>query len=317
MSNFLYGRKFKIYVAKKDDTAWDVTSLRVKFNIEKVAKQTANYAEVEIYNLTRDTENAIIQEGTRVIIEAGYQGTTTNTDTNETTYIRYGKIFDGDIIQSMRDRDDNVDYILKLVCIDGDSFLNNNIIKMTLNSGVTQRQIVENIAANANKPTEVGRITADLSDAKLPRGKVFFGVPKGYLRNVSNGNGANFWIEDNQLQVASPTDDFNASDAIVITPQNGMIGIPAQTEYGVQVKCLLDPRIKLMSMIKIDNTMIRQMKQQIGKIPTMLDQDGQYQVYKLKHTGDTRDNEWYTDIDGIGRNGKIPLQLASGGQSLG
>lgn len=312
MSNFLYGRKFKIYVARKDNTAWDVTNLRCTFSIEKVAMQTANYAEIAIYNLTRDTENAIIEEGTRVIVEAGYDGMI-----NDGTELKqYGKIFDGEIIQTMRDREDNVDYILRFICVDGDSFLNNNLIKMTLNSGINQRQIVENVASQALKPTEISRISPELSDAKLPRGKVFFGVPKNYIRDVAKDNGAYFWIDDGQLQVTKPTDDM-IGEAIVISPQNGLIGTPAQTQFGVTLKTLLNPKIKLMSMIKIDNSYIRMLKQQIGKIPTMLDQDGQYQVYKLQHTGDTRGNEWYTDITGIGRNGKIPLPLASGGQYMG
>ena len=140
------------------------------------ARATANYAEINIYNLTNDTETEIIKEGARVIIEAGYDGFIK--EETESVAKQYGKIFDGDIIQYVRSREDNVDYVLTLVCLDGDSFLNNNILKTTLNSGVSQRQIVEHIASQAKTPTEVGRISPELSTQKLPRCKVFFGMPK-------------------------------------------------------------------------------------------------------------------------------------------
>jgi hypothetical protein len=68
-------------------------------------------------------------------------------------------------------------------------------------------------------------------------------------------------------------------------------------------------------MIKLDNSNIRQMKQQIGQIPVMLDQDGQYQAYKIVHEGDTRGQNWYTEITGVSRYGKIPIMLVTGNQN--
>lgn len=316
MSSILYGRKFNIYIAQKDNTAWNVSNLKVRFNTSKAFGQTVNYSEIDIYNLTRDTENAIVKSGDRVIIEAGYQATEQIDDSNDARYIRYGKIFDGRIIQVMRDRQDNVDYILRLSCIDGDDFMNNSIIKYTLNSGIDQRTALENVASKASKPTELGRITPDLSTTKLPRGKVFFGAPKDYIRSIANGNGAYYWIEDNKLQVIKTTDEYKQADVIVITPENGMIGTPQQVELGVSVRCLLDPRIKLNSVVKIDNTMIRQTKMQIGQARTQLDENGTYRVVKISHVGDTRDNDWYTNIEGVGMNGKIPLQLTRGANYL-
>jgi hypothetical protein len=96
-----------------------------------------------------------------------------------------------------------------------------------------------------------------------------------------------------------------------VSPKNGLIGVPEQTQEGVTFRTLLDPRIKLMTMVKIDNSYIRQMRQEIGQYPALLDQDGQYQAYKVCHIGDTRGQEWYTEVEGIGRYGKIPMLLNS------
>jgi hypothetical protein len=313
LSDFLYGRKYRVLVSKIDNTSLDVSNLKCSFRIEKVAMQTANYAEVSIYNLSAGTEAEIIKDGDRVIIEAGYQGVIT-TDGNgnkvEATPKQYGVIFDGLVIQAIRDKEDNVNYKLTLVCMDGDSFLANNIIKMSIGGGQNQRQIVETIVSNAETPTEIGRISPDLNTQNLPRGKVFFGTPKQYLKNVAADNNANFWVDDGAVYITKAT-DIPPGQALVLTPQTGLIGVPQQTQDGASFKCLLNPNIKLMSMVKLDNTMIRQIKQQVGQYPTMLDQDGQYQIYKLSHYGDTRGDEWYTECEGIGRNGKNAPTLLS------
>lgn len=313
MSNFLYGRKYRVYVADKNNVALDVSNLRCTFRIERVALQVANYAEINIFNLSAGTEATIIKEGCRVIVEAGYQGITEGKFADEQK--QYGQIFDGQVIQTMRSKEDNnVDYKLTLVCLDGDSFLNKNIIKMTVNAGQNQRKIIDQITLQAKVPTEIGRISPELNTQNLPRGKVFFGMPKDYLRDIAMDNGANFWVDEGKVYVTKPT-DIAAGQALVLSPTTGLIGTPQQTQEGVQFKTLLNPSLKLMTMVKLDNTYIRQMKQQIGQLPVMLDQDGQYQCYKVTHVGDTRGDEWYTEVDGIGRYGKIPLMLATGKQN--
>ncbi len=310
MSNYLYGRKFRVYIADKENNAWDVSHLRCTFSIEKKARAVSNYAEINIYNLTNENETDIIKEGMRIIVEAGYDGFI-DTETGEKTETKqYGKIFDGDIVQFIRSREDNINYVLTLICLDGDSFLNNNILKATLNAGVSQRQIVEHIAAYSKIPTEIGRITPELSTKALPRGKVFFGMPKDYLGNIARDNAASLWVDDGQIYIAKAT-DIAPGEALVLTPKTGLIGTPQQMQDGVSFRCLLNPAVKLQTMIKLDNTMIRQAKYQIGQIASKLDDDGQYQVYRLQHIGDTRGDEWYTDIIGVSRYGIAPLMLAT------
>jgi hypothetical protein len=309
VSDYLYGRKYQILVTKTDGTALDVSNLRCTFHIEKTYHSVANYSEIVIYNMSSQTEGTIISEYDRVIVNAGYAGTTAN-DTPK----QYGKIFDGNIIQCLRDKEDNnVDYKLTLWCGDGDNFLNSNFIKMTMNAGATHRQIVENIATVATVPTDIAKITPDLSTAALPRGKVFFGTPKKYLGEIAAGNNASFWIDNEAIHIEKLTD--TAGTAIVVSPTSGLIGTPQMTQEGITIKMLLNANVGLMSMIQLDNSNIRQMKQQIGQIPIMLDQDGQYQAYKIVHEGDTRGNNWYTEVVGVSRYGKIPLMLAAGSQN--
>jgi hypothetical protein len=293
-----YLRKYQILVVNEENKAIDVSNLRCTFKIEKLGYQAINFGEISIYNLTGNTESAIIREGMRVIVNAGYEDGT------------YGKIFDGDIFQPLRDRENVVDYKLTLHCIDGDSLLNNKIVKFTVNSGINQRGMIDQIVSQAYTPAQIGTVT-DLDSKTLPRGKVFFGEPKKYFRLIAQDNNAQFYANDGQIHISKITDTA-ANEAIVYSPQNGIIGTPTQIDYGVSFKVLLDSRIKISNppmLVKIDNAYIRQQKLIYGQLPTLLDQDGVYKVSKVTHTGDTRGQEWYTEITGVSSPGKIPLML--------
>jgi hypothetical protein len=293
-----YLRKYQILIVNGENKALDVSNLRCTFKIEKMGIQAINFGEISIYNLTGNTESAIIEEGMRVIVNAGYEDGT------------YGKIFDGDIFQPLRDRENVVDYKLTLHCIDGDSLLNGKIVKFTVNSGINQRGMIDQIVNQAYTPFEVGTIT-DLDSKVLPRGKVFFGEPKKYFRLIAQDNNAQFYVNDGQIHISNIT-DIAAGEAIVYSPQNGIIGTPTQIDNGASFKVLLDSRIKISNppmLVKIDNSYIRTQKLTYGQLPTMLDKDGIYKVSKVVHTGDTRGQDWYTEITGISSPGKIPLML--------
>lgn len=71
--NVLFGRKYRVIVSDVNGVGIDVSTLRCTFQIEKSLLETPNYAEIVLYNLSAQTENSIIKEGAKVILEAGYQ----------------------------------------------------------------------------------------------------------------------------------------------------------------------------------------------------------------------------------------------------
>ena len=325
VNNFLYGRKYKISVVDKDNNAWEVSNLRCVFKVEKVALEPVNTAEVTIYNLTRDTETDLLKDGSRLIIEAGYQG---YTDTGEVEVTdnpeqqmsevksvikpkQYGVIFDGDIIQLFRGREENVDYTLTIIAVDGERSLINNYINMTRAKGLTPQRMIEAVSQNSMNVTKVAYISPDLEGKQLPRGKVFFGAPKKYFRSVARDQVATFWVDNGELYVVKPN-DIPQGEIIVLTPETGIIGTPTQTQEGINFKCLLNPQIKLRSVIGIDNSMIRTMKASLGQpYISNLDEDGQYTVIGLRYNGDTRGNDWYVEVNCAGVNGKYNLLAKS------
>ena len=90
--------------------------------------------------------------------------------------------------------------------------------------------------------------------------------------------------------------------AQVITPETGLIGIPQQIQWGVKFKTLLDPRIKVQFpcyQVKLDSTTIAQLKRTLNTLPSMQDWGGYYNVAGVRHFGNSRGNDWYTEVTSV------------------
>lgn len=318
LDNAYYGRKWQILITLSDGTQIDLTdsnfgeyALEATFRIERNGYTAINYGDVEIYNLSAETDNLIgsTKSGT-VVISAGYVNGA------------YGKIFEGQLFQILRGRDNPTDYKLTLHCVDGHGIYNNNISSFTAIAGLTQQQQIYNVCQKASSEITVGTITSDLNSSSLPRGKTFFGEPKKYLKQIAADNNAQFYVTNDSVNITKLTDEANKT--IVVTPPSAdnvatttdaiLIGYPQQIPYGVNLTVLLNPNITMVNppmTIKLNQATIREQLKQIGTVPTLLEQDGTYKVAKLTHRGNTRGNEWYTDITGIITQGMIPFNMTN------
>ena len=195
-----------------------------------------------------------------------------------------------------------------LVCMDGETIMNNSFIMKSVARNSTPREIVDTVCSTVG--LQQGRVSDDLKNTRLPRGKVLFGMPRDFLRPIAYDNNGTFWIESDKLYLDKFT-DVPTSQAIVLTPDSGLIGYPTQVDNGVEIKCLLNPRIKLNGLVKIDNSAVRLKQVQVGQLVTPLDIDGEYQAISINHVGDTRGNDWYTTVIGVNREGtgSIPLLM--------
>lgn len=339
----LWIRKYRILVSKpggtddngnaQEEEALNVSNLHCTFEIHKSRERGGMYAVARIYNLTADTENKLVMEGDRLIIEAGYEGqiSTGEPETDEqgnqmtnpdgtakikTTDISYGKIFDGKIIWPSRSRESNVDYVLTLMAIDGDAPLNLSFISKTVDRGLNARKVVETVANDSEVKTPINAITEGLSEQIFPRGKVFFGRPYDYIEDVCRGNAASFYVEDGNLNVVKMTDPAK-DEAVVLSPANGLIGTPQQIQFGVSFRTLLNPSLHLLSMVKLQNVQFNEMTATPGQAIQPMDPDWIYQIISLVHRGDTRGNDWYTECQAISRYGKgaLPAILANSSQN--
>lgn len=300
----LFGRRYRVIASDPTgNKALDVSQLHCTFQVVKTMMVQPNYSHVVIYNLSPETENAIINEGYRLVIEAGYVGS------------QYGLIFDGNVIQPIRDKPDGTTYTLTLVSMDSDAFLVSSVANFSVIRGQNSRALIGQVASSASIPSELGNISPNLSGTQLTRGRVFFGKAADILRQVAQSESATYYMEDGKVNILR-ADDYPVSESggeiIDLTPETGLIGVPAQQDYGATIKMLLNPRVKIGSLVHIDNSLIRNQQYQTGQAVYALDKDGIYRVIKLTHQGDTRGEPWFTEVETVSQAGILPSMVSSG-----
>lgn len=310
-----FGRKWEITIQTLDGneitasaSAFEPEALKATFDIAQYGFQAFWHADIVIYNLDGPTTQYILKAGDTVTVKAGYQ-----------TGV-YGQIFKGKLFQPLWERENVNDFKLTLHCILGRDLITNNFVNFSQSAFASQTEVVRRIAAEAfNMPIPVAYLAPNLKTSQDPRGSTYFGSPGKHLDQIAEDNNMQWWIDSNGLNMGSMAQSDGAP-ALVYTPSTGIVGTPQQTQDGVAFRVLLDSRLQIKfppMEAKIDNSSIRLAKAQIGQLISILDQDGLYIVGGVRHIGDTRGIEWYTEVIGYTSvGGKLSMLAGAGQQDL-
>jgi cell wall-associated NlpC family hydrolase len=252
IKDYLFGRKYRIVVIDSSGNGIDVSELHCTFKIVKTIQMQPNTSEIVIYNLTAKTENAIMMTGVRVTVEAGYEGSQ-----------QFGLIFDGDILQTIRERESGNTFKLTIIALDSDRAINFDIANYSLARGQTARDIVDHIANKAENPVDIGNISDKLQGQKLTRGKVMFGKTSDYIRQIAKSYDLQYYMDNGELNLIH-LDDLPKDEIFELSPSSGLIGTPQQTDFGINGQCLLNPMIKLNTLIHVNNNLVRAKQIQIN-----------------------------------------------------
>lgn len=283
-----YGRVCTLIVFGTDDDGLDLSELRIKFAVKRSNTMTPNTADIRVYNLEIETAKRIRKEFSRVILQAGYEG-------------NFGVIFQGNIKQVILGRENSTDTFIDIIAGDGDRAYNFAVVNATLAAGATQLEQV-NAAINAMVPKGVTKGYVQLgSTEKLPRGKVMYGNSINYLRNVAQSTDQDWSIQDEKVQFVGLT-TYLPGERVILTSKTGLIGTPQQTNEGVNMKCLLNPLLRVAGRVEIDNDSVQDLKINLdipnsaANIPAPKTADGVYYILVVEHLGDTRGLEWYSNL---------------------
>lgn len=288
-------RKAGLYVLPQgDQPGLDLSELRFVFQVRAQDTTTPNTAVIRVYNMSDKTAERVRKEFTRVVVQAGYVNTS------------YGVIFDGTICQTRMGRERNVDSYVDILAADGDAPYNMAIINTTLAPGATNQQQLAAIDKSI-QPFGSGLATQNgLPGGVLPRGKVLFGGPLLELDNITRTAGYT-WTFQNGKVVPIPLTGYLPNEVVVLSSQTGLIGVPEVTQQGVQVVCLINPKIRIGTRIQINNDLINRVNDRgPGILPSyanpfagayaMTTADGIYRVLVQEFEGDSRGNPWYARL---------------------
>ncbi|HET9284271.1 MAG TPA: hypothetical protein VFR24_20150 [Candidatus Angelobacter sp.] len=299
--NEQFGR-YASLILEKDTQGLDVSQLRFKFQTTNNDLETPNTAVIRVYNCKeRD-----LKEFDTVTLDVGYEN-------------NHAVIFRGSIKQVRLGKETNVDSFVEIMAADNDIGYNFGTVNMTLAAGITPQQELKAYAdamgVTVDPDSEQYLATGGI--LPNPRGKVAFGLARSYMRDLAYTHNLRWTVENGVLYLI-PVTGYLAGEAVKINSLTGMVGIPEATDNGINVRVLLNPKIKIGRAIQLNNKDITQTQIRDAFFPGYRTQtrvanvsnDGIYRVLVAEHTGDTRGGEWYTDIICLNIDISAPSQSA-------
>lgn len=310
-----YLRYLSLVVADSSGSGIDLAQLRVVFRVTQNSIQTPNSLIARVYNPAPATINSIQKEFTQVQLTAGYDGNN-------------GIIFKGKLKQRETGREDAsggagatwqragretpVDTFIDIYASDSDTAYNYAVVNKTLAAGHSQEDVYNTLAESMQSYGITGGATpTSLGTQQNPRGRVCFGMSRDRIREFAATNNLTFTLRDNQDLVLQPINQAEVGEAVIVNSASGMIGIPQQTEQGITLRTLLNPKIKFNKQLQINNRDI------VASSPNLdytalnyvpdTDADGLYKIVSVIHLGDTRGEPWYSEVVCTSMSGSQPL----------
>ncbi|MBC8950263.1 hypothetical protein [Xenorhabdus sp. TS4] len=285
-------RECSLIVADEQGEGIDLSELKIKFSITRPSFAYPATGIFKIYNLNDETRNKIRRHEYKIVkFSAGYRGNS-------------GQIFSGQIQYTYTGRDSPTDTYVVIQAGDGDQAYNDAVVNITISAGYTQADVDRMLMRDIEKYGIFAGLRPEFKQTIAPRGKVFFGMHRNELSTLAKQNGAEWRYEDGQCHII-PKRTY-LTEAVVLTYKTGLIGMPEQTiGGGINVKCLITPKIRPGTLIRLDNKSINMAGKSTGVIasgnsdkemPAPIDADGDYVVINVNYFGDTRETMYYMEL---------------------
>lgn len=269
---------------------------KISFRIKKCASSdflSFNTAEISVYNMTEDLRNLLSSKEMLVELNAGYDS-------------MHNVIFSGRINNVITTKQ-TTEIVTTFYCA-------SDIRAYTEmeNICVQNVAVTDLIAQLCDKHGVSYRLPFQRTDIVK---KSYTGPFSKVLALICKEYGISYAIDDGQLLFRDRTvteNEIAQSDIKVYTPNSGMLGNPTVTDVGVRFKALLQSSVKVNDYIRLyapyadynlnnltnsPNLVLGNTLNTAAHINTQT-YNGVYMVLSVIHTGDTRSNSWYTDIEG-------------------
>lgn len=299
--SLLWKRKCKltIQINTGEPDALDLSEFKINFRVAQPTVEQPKYAEIYIYNLSQETMNKLAdvdnkKTKTKVILEVAYGSAPLEI------------LFKGEVFQYRRGRENGCDTYLCVLAQTGDDYKQNAVINTCIPANTTVDEMGNVLIKEAeNYGIDQGYIS-QLSDQKYPRGRVFFGSLDAHIQQFCNDNNITFSVADDVIHTY-PLGGYLLQSTIKIDRTSGMIGMPQLTSEGLNVTSLINPKIQRGSYIEVDlsqmqtqNFDITYGQQKVDQAQkdanTATNKQSYFIVQSVEHVGDTRGDEWYSQM---------------------
>lgn len=252
----------------------EVDGLKVSFKITRDSKPEPNAGEISVWNLSRDTRAKFAEQTVPVILQAGYGD-------------NIAQVFQGDIptdgISTVRD---GPDWVTTFRAGDGAQAFRTARVSRSFGKGTKIVDVLKKVAQDlgvgmGNAAAKLASGDLDGAVTELFGGVVLNGPVPRELDRLLRSFGYEWSIQDGELQVVE-RDGFTDGDAVVLTPDTGLIGSPEPGKDGfTKIRSLLQPHILPRVRLQLETEA----------------HEGLFVVSRVVHSGDTHGDAWYSDCE--------------------
>ncbi|EAA2620060.1 hypothetical protein CGN00_22790 [Salmonella enterica] len=203
-----YGRQFEITVNCTDGETIHITDVDVDFSSVRDDEKEPNEAELTMWGLTPQTQNAIAQAGSTVSVAAGYidEGMFT--------------LFQGELISAVTIKPNEV-YGLKMKIYEALIPFRASVTSRTFRKGQNLREAVLLVASDMGLGCQVSKAAAALV---LPKNISGVALSRDVLNSLCKPVNATWSIQYQSIVVTAGDSVLNG--AAIFSPETGLLGAP-------------------------------------------------------------------------------------------
>lgn len=286
-----FDRVCSLVVGAGGSRGFEISNLRVKFEISKTDSRNPNKSSITIFNLSADSRRAIERPDVRCVLRAGYS--------EENGPL---ECFNGSVLFSWSAKE-GPNVITTLELGDGAVPFRDAVVSIGYGAGVTSRQIITRLAESMGLPLQMPN---DAPSRTWANGFSSQGAARSALDRVTRGAGLSWSIQNGTLQVVRSGGTTNRT-AFEIAVDTGLLGSPERQRKGsgsaIQTtdQATRTPRRAASATEQWDGWRVRTLL-----LPTLLPNDrvklksqfaeGVMRIKEIRHLGDTHEGDWVSEM---------------------
>jgi hypothetical protein len=276
-----FDRVCKVVIENR--TKIEILGCKIKFEINKSDRAKENTAKIEVYNLSPQTRKAITDEDSLIRVFAGYS-----------QYKGLVEIGQGDISKVRHNRD-KTEVVTEIFLSEGFSYFKSTPVSIgyAYDTKASLSQILDKLLAQSKLKFRM----IDVDESKVAdMGYSDVGSIDQVLDNLSMQ--FNFtWSVQNGVVIIKGNKTTRRTEVLLLSPESGLIVHPESVKEVSkklekseitklarrvsQVQSLLQPSLQVHDIVKIQSA----------------EMNGNYEIQKIKHVGDTHGNDWYSTLE--------------------
>lgn len=272
----LFKRIAEVDIELKSGEVLRVRELQIRFDVEKTKDSTTNKCEIKISNLSDETRSKIRERDALIRLFAGYEND-----------IGPALIFSGNA-QTIFNKWETPEIVTNIEAQDGIRTLRETRSNFSYGNQTSANTIVNRLSNDIGLP-----LRQDFDIQGAYQGFSFNGRAKDGLDVVCEKFNYSWSIQDNEILIVPRSGNtgriatvLNANTGLVNTPerisdQEGEFDEAIQKELEWKLTSLLNPRLQPGSLVEL------QSKQA----------NGLFQIEKVRHYGDSRGTDFYSEIE--------------------